>query len=586
LIFHPRRLGLLTAGLLLTTGIVVPRIAATAAPSPPHVMVIVEENHSLQQIIGNTAAPYINGLATQYGLATGLSDVSHPSLPNYLGLTSGSIENNPQDTTPQASTYGGASLGSELSSAGLSWKAYIEDMPKPCDLTDDFGPANYDVNHNPFMYYSTIRTTPAECNSDVPFTQFATDLAANALPPFAWITPNLQHDMHDGSISTGDMWLSQQLPAILASPWYADGGTVILTWDEGETTEQVATLVISAKTPAGARDTASLTHYSTLKTIEELYGIPLLGGSATATDLAPLLNGIPPTPTPIPTSTATPTPTGTPTATPTPTATSTPTPTPMPTPTPSPTPTPPGSTLHYTANGNLSGGTYTPGADGFNVADVGSASQAATLPSGVQGLVYIGTCKGATSAFKKAAKSNAKVYGFYLMDEPDPSSCSRTHLKAESDWIHANDPGAKTFIVLQNLGATSNPTYAHSYNPANTHIDLFGLDPYPCRTELGNSCDDNWIGLAVAAAEAEGVPVADIVPVFQAFGGGSYGDDGGGKYLMPSADQETAIMQAWAAVVPFPALDYAYSWGSQNGDTSLALASSALHTVFATHNAL
>ena len=184
----------------------------------PHVLFIIEENQSIGAIIGNSAAPYINGLANQYGLATQLSDLSHPSLPNYLGLTSGSIKDNPQDTTPQDETYGGPSLGSELSDAGVSWKAYMEDMPQACDLTDQFGPGNYDVTHNPFMYYDTIRTTPAECDNDVPYTQLATDLAANALPDFMWITPNLEHDMHNGTIQQGDTWLSQQLPRFSLRP--------------------------------------------------------------------------------------------------------------------------------------------------------------------------------------------------------------------------------------------------------------------------------------------------------------------------------------------------------------------------------
>ena len=119
---------------------------------------------------------------------------------------------------------------------------------------------------------------------------------------------------------------------------------------------------------------------------------------------------------------------------------------------------------------------------------------------------------------------------------PIPNSCSAANLMAEADWVHANLPGTKTFIVLENQSATKSPTYQGTYYPANTHIDLYGLDPYPCRTEL-NGCSDSWISLAVHAAESAGVPLADIVPVYQTFGGGAWADDGGGQYMLPSAQR-------------------------------------------------
>lgn len=246
----------------------------------------------------------------------------------------------------------------------------------------------------------------------------------------------------------------------------------------------------------------------------------------------------------------------------------------------------PGTSLHYAANGNFdSSGTYLPGAFGFNIADVSSVGVVNTLPSGVLGLVWVSLCNGADSAFQAAIQpfiGNAKVFGFYLMDDPDPATCPQANLKAESDWIHANDPGAKTFIILEVQTASSNPSYANTYNPANSDIDLYGLDPYPCRSEL-NGCDDTYITKAVAAAISSGVPQQDIVPVFQAFGGGSYVDDGGGSYLLPTAAQETQILATWATVVSTPVFDYVYSWGSQSGDTALA-SSSALQQVFAQHN--
>jgi phosphatidylinositol-3-phosphatase len=243
-------------------------------------MIIVEENHSLQQVIGNTQMPYLNGLANEYGLATHWNDLSHPSLPNYLGLVSGSIQNNPSDTTPADGTYSGPTVVDQLAHAGYSWKAYMEDMPRPCDLNDTFGPGNYDVNHDPFVYFDSIRNNPAQCNRVVPFTQFASDLQNNTAPDFMWVTPNLIDDMHDGSYAQGDAFLRREIPTVLASQWYKRGGTVILTFDEGETTEQVATIVIAQHTARGTRLSTAGSHYGTLRAIEETYGVPLLGGAA------------------------------------------------------------------------------------------------------------------------------------------------------------------------------------------------------------------------------------------------------------------------------------------------------------------
>jgi hypothetical protein len=173
------------------------------------------------------------------------------------------------------------------------------------------------------------------------------------------------------------------------------------------------------------------------------------------------------------------------------------------------------------------------------------------------------------------------------MDEPDPTGrykavCPAANLKAESDWIHAHAPGTKTFVILMNFSSSSSPTYRNTYTPANTDIDLYGLDPYPCRTET-NSCSYGWIGLAVNAALSAGVPQADIVPVYQAFGYGAWVDDGGGSYMLPSASQEQLLLSTWAAAVPSPAFDYAYSWGSQNGDVPLSQ-SAALQSVLLAHN--
>lgn len=267
------------------------------------------------------------------------------------------------------------------------------------------------------------------------------------------------------------------------------------------------------------------------------------------------------------------------------------------------TPSAPQAAEHYAANGNFNSSTYEPGVDGFNLADVGSASAVAALPTGVKGLVWLGLCTGATASFDSTINSfvgDSKVWGFYVMDEPNPSTCPAANLKSESDYIHHTLPGALTFIIEQDLNNSANPNYYDGYGPANSDIDLYGLDPYPCRSEHPASapCSYNWINLAVKAAESTavgtnyygqtgpgpGIPLVDIVPVYQAFGGGAWVDDGGGSYQLPTAAQEQQILSTWGQVVPRPYFDYAYSWGVQQGDSALSDAPADLRAVFATHN--
>ena len=263
--------------------------------------------------------------------------------------------------------------------------------------------------------------------------------------------------------------------------------------------------------------------------------------------------------------------------------TSTPTPNPTPVQTPTPSPAPRGqwpvTALHYTANDNFgAGGAYLPGRDGFNLADVGDKGALDALPAGVLGLVWLGDCSGATAAFRAQVDPFAgdhKLFGFYVTDEPDPSSCPARAIRAEDNWIHAHVRGAKTFAILQNLGADDSPDF-RAYTPDGTDLDLIGLDPYPVTS--GGSPDFHEIATYTAAAQAAGWPVSRIVPVYQTFGGSSEGD-----WRLPSPEQERVMLADWAAATPTPVFDYAYSWGSQDGDIGLAR-SPALQALFAAKN--
>jgi hypothetical protein len=251
----------------------------------------------------------------------------------------------------------------------------------------------------------------------------------------------------------------------------------------------------------------------------------------------------------------------------------------------------PKTELHHAPNHNFDArGSYVPGKAGFNVADISNPSQLGLLPDGVKALVWLGQCKGVDATFLKTVRpfvGSQKVLGFFLMDDPDPTGryyplCTADNLKAESDWIHDNVPATKTFILLMKLSSSKAPSFINTFNPANSHIDLYGIDPYPCRTELPD-CDYGMIDRYVTAAEAWGISRSLMVPVYQTFGGGGWIDDGGGKYVLPSVNQMRQMLDRWGTLVPSPVFDFAYSWGSQRSDQALEGAPD-LQEVFALHN--
>ena len=232
------------------------------------------ENRSYDQAL---AGPYTAQLARQYGVATNYHGVSHPSLPNYLAITSGSTWGIADDGYHQLPLTG---LGEQLSSAGISWRAYMEGMSGTCLSS----PYPYALKHDPFGYYGG--RCPAQV---VPFTDFSGDLAGGAMPRFVWITPGLCNDGHDCSTAVSDHYLSQLVPQILNSSAWQDNGVLFITWDEGEDAyNHVLTLVIR---PGGSAVQSSMyhDHYSLLATIEDRFGLPRLGQAAHATSLRELL---------------------------------------------------------------------------------------------------------------------------------------------------------------------------------------------------------------------------------------------------------------------------------------------------------
>jgi hypothetical protein len=281
-----------------------PSRTASGVPAFSHVFIIVMENLGYGGAIG---LPYVSSLLARYAAATAYDSVAHPSLPNYLALTSG----NTWVTSDCFFCYQSApNLASEAAAAGVSWGGYMEGLPSPCYLGPfDLG-TDYAGKHDPFRYYNDVRGSAGLCAGIQPLTNLeallpavpapasspgtAAGLAAR-IPRLAWITPNLCNDGHDCAATKADAWLSTFVPRILASPAWQDGGVLFITWDEsyggddaaccgipaGQGGGHVLTLVVAPGLPAGMRVSVPYDHYSLLATIEDGLGLPLLGHAAT-----------------------------------------------------------------------------------------------------------------------------------------------------------------------------------------------------------------------------------------------------------------------------------------------------------------
>lgn len=275
------------AGATPTSASAVPVTAVhpcVAAPPPTqwqHVIWIWFENKASASVVGSSSAPYLTGLARQCASANDYHGVSHPSLPNYLAATSGSTQGVTDDAGPSVHPLAGPSLFSQVSAAGLEWRAYNEAMPTPCAAESS---GTYAVKHNPAAYYTDLR---AECRRwDVGLEQLTADLSSDRLPAFAFVTPNLCNDMHDCPVATGDAWLRGMLPALLGSTAYRRGDTAIfVTWDEddGSHDNRVPLLVIAPSVAPATSITAKLDHYGLLRTTEAMLGLAPLGDAASAT---------------------------------------------------------------------------------------------------------------------------------------------------------------------------------------------------------------------------------------------------------------------------------------------------------------
>ncbi|HVC42967.1 MAG TPA: alkaline phosphatase family protein [Candidatus Saccharimonadales bacterium] len=267
------------------TPTVTPTPSPTTNPQAPHVMVIMEENKGYAATLGScNADPYLCSLASTYASFTNWSGTGHPSLPNYLGIDSGSMQGCASDGCP--GPYAATDLGGQLSAAGIPWAAYMESMPSPCDTASSAG--LYVKRHDPFVFFNDVLQNGC-ANNVVPYPgagAFVSALDTAAAPQFVWVSPNLNNDMHDGTVAQGDAWLQANLAPVLSSSWFTNfHSTVIVTMDENDAQPspaggQIPMVVISNAAHGQGAIAAPGNAYGTLRAIEEAFGLGYLGAAA------------------------------------------------------------------------------------------------------------------------------------------------------------------------------------------------------------------------------------------------------------------------------------------------------------------
>ncbi len=260
-----------------------------AGPAPPsvplprftHVLVVVFENHERSSLAGSPSASTFDALGRRYATLTRYDAVTHPSLPNYLALVSGSTQGITSDCTD--CVVAARSLADTLEAAGLTWKTYAEGLPERGFI--GAGAGRYAKKHDPFLYFRSVADSQARRDRVVPFGELRSDAARRQLPDFALVVPDLCHDMHDCSVATGDAWLRTEIVPLLRSPALA-GGVVFVVFDEGTTSEggggRVEALALGPTVRRGAVFAGATNHYGLLRTIEDAWHLPRLGLSARA----------------------------------------------------------------------------------------------------------------------------------------------------------------------------------------------------------------------------------------------------------------------------------------------------------------
>jgi hypothetical protein len=279
------RLAAASPGSNLVAGAAAAILALSAAasaqiPKYDHVVIVVMENHALNQVYGSASAPYLTQTAggDQAALFTQSYALTHPSQPNYLQMFSGSIQGVTDDKVPANLPFTTANLGAELIAAGRTFRAYSEDLPS-VGFTGATS-AKYARKHCPWVNWQGTGKNGIPAADHLPFTDFPKDYSY--LPTVTYVIPNLISDIHDGTVSQGDTWVKKNLDGYVQ--WAKTHNSLfILTFDEDDknNNNRILTFFVGAKVKKGTYDT-HIDHYSVLRTLEDMYGLTHAGAAAQA----------------------------------------------------------------------------------------------------------------------------------------------------------------------------------------------------------------------------------------------------------------------------------------------------------------
>ncbi|WP_158018962.1 alkaline phosphatase family protein [Mycobacterium basiliense] len=254
------------------------RLTAAALPKFAHVVIVVEENRSQANIIGNSSAPFINALAANGAMMAQSFAEAHPSEPNYLALFAGTTFGLKQNTCP-VNAGAAPNLASELLAAGHTFVGFAEGLPAVGSTVCSAG--KYARKHAPWVNFSNVPATLS-----MPFSAFPAPENYASLPTVAFVVPDGDNDMHDGTIAAGDAWLNHQLSAY-ANWARANNSLLIVTWDEddGGPRNQIPTVFYGAHVRPGTYN-QTISHYNVLSTLEQMYGLHMTGYAANAPVIA------------------------------------------------------------------------------------------------------------------------------------------------------------------------------------------------------------------------------------------------------------------------------------------------------------
>ena len=293
---------LLGFGALVFSGCGGGSIGVATQPPPStatadHVFLVVLENHSFGQVVGNPAMPYLNSLASAHSMAADYFADAHPSIPNYFMLTTGNLQTFDDNFS---GTITDNNLVRALNGANKSWKAYVESLPSAGYTGPNVG--TYLKRHNPFAYFSDVTGSPTQAANMVPFSQFSSDLAAGSLANFVYLMPDSQNDAHDcpGGAATcaddlrlaaADKWLQTNINPLINSPKFGNS-VLIITFDESISTDvtdgggQVMTVLVGPHVKSAFRSSTMYQHQSLLRLILQLLQVnDMPGASAVASSM-------------------------------------------------------------------------------------------------------------------------------------------------------------------------------------------------------------------------------------------------------------------------------------------------------------